>query len=43
MSSYQSDYPYSMTTRNGNIVSPIFNLLNKKADQNLLYLEILTF
>ena len=36
MSSYQSDYPYSMTTRNGNIVSPIFNLLNKKADQNFI-------
>lgn len=35
-SSYQSDYPYSMTLRKGNILSPIKNLLSKEADKNFI-------
>ena len=36
-SSYQSEYPYSMTTKTGNILSPIDILLNKYADKNLIF------
>lgn len=43
MSSYQSDYPYSMTTRMGNIVSPIMNLLNKNTDQNYIIFRNIYF
>lgn len=35
-SSYQSEYPYSMTLKTGNILSPIHNLLNKEADKNII-------
>ena len=36
ISSYQSDYPYSMTLRKGNILSPIKNLLSNEADKNFI-------
>lgn len=35
-SSYQSEYPFSMTTKKGSILSPISTLLNYYADQNFL-------
>jgi len=35
-SSYQSEYPYDMTIRQGSIISPINTLLNKNADENFL-------
>jgi hypothetical protein len=34
--SYQSEYPFEMTTKNGSIISPINTLLNKNADENFL-------
>ena len=38
-SSYQSEYPYSMTKKMGSMVSPIFNLLNKKAEKNYIFIK----
>lgn len=38
-SSYQSEYPYSMTTKTGNILSPINLLLNKNADKNIIFFK----
>ena len=38
-SSYQSDYPYSMTTKNGNIMSSCSSLTNKDADENYVILK----
>ena len=35
-SSYQSEYPHSMTLKKGNILSPIHSLLDKDADENLI-------
>jgi len=35
-SSYQSEYPYSMTKKNGNILSSLDTLLDKEADLNLI-------
>ena len=35
-SSYQSDYPFSMTTKKGSIVSSCSSLTNKNADQNYI-------
>jgi len=37
-SSYQSEYPYSMITKNGSILSPISSLANKNADYNKVFL-----
>lgn len=42
-SSYQSDYPYSMTLRKGNILSPLLNLLNKNADENYILFRNIYF
>jgi len=36
-SSYQSDYPFSMITKKGNILSPISSLTNLKADKNTIF------
>ena len=38
-SSYQSDYPFSMVVKKGNILSPISNLLNKNNDQNIILIR----
>ncbi len=38
-SSYQSEYPFDMVTRNGSILSPVSTLLNKDADQNFIFLK----
>ncbi len=35
-SSYQSEYPFHMTTKNGNVLSPLSTLLNIDADKNFL-------
>jgi len=36
-SSYQSEYPYGMTVRNGSIMSPLSTLSNKNADYNKVF------
>ena len=38
-SSYQSEYPYEMSRKKGNILSPICMLLNRNADQNIIYFK----
>jgi len=38
-SSYQSEYPFSMIKKNGDILSPISILLNKEADKNLIFFK----
>jgi hypothetical protein len=38
-SSYQSEYPYEMTCKNGNILSPINALLDPNADRNLIFFK----
>jgi hypothetical protein len=38
-SSYQSEYPFSMVTKKGSILSPLSSLLNKGADKNILFLK----
>ena len=38
-SSYQSDYPFSMTNKSGSIASPLSTLLNKDADKNFIILK----
>ncbi len=38
-SSYQSEYPYKMVIKKGNILSPIGTLLNTDADKNYLVLK----
>lgn len=38
-SSYQSEYPYEMSRKKGNILSPISMLLNRDADQNIIYFK----
>ncbi len=38
-SSYQSEYPYPMTTRNGSITSPLSSLANKEADNNYIIIK----
>ncbi len=42
-SSYQSEYPFDMTTRNGNILSPLNMLLNKEADHNFVFFKNIYF
>ncbi len=38
-SSYQSDYPFKMINKNGNILSSLYLLTNKKADKNYILLR----
>ena len=38
-SSYQSEYPYDMIKKNGNILSPVYPLLNVKAELNYIFLR----
>lgn len=42
-SSYQSEYPFSMINKNGNILSPISTLLNYAADKNYLIFKNIYF
>ena len=38
-SSYQSDYPFQMVTKKGSILSPLSNLCNRGADENIIFLK----
>ena len=38
-SSYQSEYPYSMVTKQGSILSPVSVLSNKNAEINLVFIK----
>jgi hypothetical protein len=38
-SSYQSDYPFSMVTKKGSILSPLSSLCNISADNNIIFLK----
>ena len=38
-SSYQSEYPFSMVTKKGSILSPLSSLFSKDADKNILLLK----
>jgi hypothetical protein len=38
-SSYQSDYPFSMVTKKGSILSALSSLFNKNADQNIIFFK----
>ena len=38
-SSYQSEYPFRMVTSNGSILSPLSSLLNKEADENIIFFK----
>ena len=38
-SSYQSDYPFSMVTKKGSILSALSSLCNKNADQNIIFFK----
>ena len=43
-SSYQSEYPFEMTKKNGNVLSPIYPLLNIDAESNyILFRNIFKF
>tara|TARA_X000000950_G_scaffold289310_1_gene411834 strand:- start:16036 stop:16806 length:771 start_codon:yes stop_codon:yes gene_type:complete len=42
-SSYQSDYPYKMTNKNGSVLSSIFLLTNKIADKNYILFRNIFF
>ena len=38
-SSYQSEYPFSMVTKKGSILSSLSSLCNKNADQNIIFFK----
>ena len=38
-SSYQSEYPFSMTTKKGSILSPLSSLFNRSADTNIIFFK----
>ena len=38
-SSYQSEYPFSMVTKKGSILSALSSLCNKNADQNIIFFK----
>ncbi len=38
-SSYQSDYPFQMSTKKGSILTPLGNLCNINADENIIFLK----
>ena len=38
-SSYQSEYPFTMVKKKGNIISPISSLANKDAETNMIFLR----
>tara|TARA_B100000989_G_C19453382_1_gene432835 strand:+ start:214 stop:987 length:774 start_codon:yes stop_codon:yes gene_type:complete len=38
-SSYQSEYPYDMVIKNGNILSSVSTLLNNKAEENFILIK----
>jgi len=42
-SSYQADYPYNLSTKNGNILSPVSTLFNRGADKNIIFFKNIYF
>jgi len=42
-SSYQSEYPFAMTTKQGGILSPLSTLLNVEADKNFIFFKNIYF
>jgi hypothetical protein len=38
-SSYQSEYPFSMVTKKGSILSPLSSLFHKDADKNIIFFK----
>lgn len=38
-SSYQSDYPFYLCKKTGNVLSPISTLLNKNSDKNIIFFK----
>lgn len=38
-SSYQSEYPYSMITKKGSILSSVYSIANKDADKNYIFIR----
>lgn len=42
-SSYQSEYPYEMSTRKGSIMSPVSMLLNNNSDLNYIFFKNIYF
>ncbi|SVE56809.1 uncharacterized protein METZ01_LOCUS509663, partial [marine metagenome] len=38
-SSFQSEYPFSMVTKKGSILSPLSSLCNRNADENIIFLK----
>ena len=42
-SSYQADYPYDLTLKTGNILSPVSTLLNKSSDKNIIFFRNIYF
>ena len=42
-SSYQADYPYNLSQKTGNILSPVSTLLNKEADKNIIFFKNIYF
>ena len=42
-SSYQSEYPYEMTIKNGSVLSPLSILLNNRNDYNFIFSYMLSY
>ena len=42
-SSYQADYPYDLTLKTGNILSPVSTLFNKSSDKNIIFFKNIYF
>ena len=42
-SSYQADYPYNLSLKTGNILSPVSTLFNRDADKNIIFFKNIYF
>ena len=42
-SSYQADYPYNLTLKTGNVLSPVSTLFNKSSDKNFIFFKNIYF
>tara|TARA_B110000259_G_C13932678_1_gene369577 strand:- start:58 stop:837 length:780 start_codon:yes stop_codon:yes gene_type:complete len=42
-SSYQADYPYNLSLKTGNVLSPVSTLLNRSADKNIIFFKNIYF
>lgn len=42
-SSYQADYPYDLTLKTGNILSPVSTLFNERSDKNIIFFKNIYF